>query len=379
LKTDVLIGPAQLGAILSECEESLRQLTHPRDNTRPNWLATHATRSAVKAARAVIAAADNGIGEWGDLPHILRWHRDPNREPAHIRTESADGKVWEAKVTEIKIGSGFNADGSLPDDTALHFWVQFLCPFLRSHTKVLSSAAGAFDFLDRTGDDQTAATERMRAQAADWADCCRVASEIIRTAGSAGRAKLRAFGIAVQLVGQKMAAIDAESEPIIAEHRAEIDRLCADYRDVVQRIESEWKADFGAPYPKDIEDWQRWAARVGWSGERIADGNWKPRDLFPIIEGYLQRLRDQSGGAGDESQPAGLDRNNVAVLYCLSNREPTLQTLDDIVVSAKVSRDTASKALKELIADGLACRPKGERKGATVTDKGRTMAEQIRR
>lgn len=204
-------------------------------------------------------------------------------------------------------------------------------------------------------------------------------SEAATAGDNRGIAKLRAFGIAVQLVGQKMAAIDAESGPIIAEHRAEIDRLCADYRDVVESIESEWEAEFGAPYPKEIEDWQRWAARVGWSGERIADGNWKPQDLFPIIAGYLQRLRDQRGGADDESQPAGLDRNNVAVLFCLSNREPALQTLDDIVVSAKVSRDTASKALKELIADGLACRPKGERKGATVTDKGRTMAEQIRR
>lgn len=204
-------------------------------------------------------------------------------------------------------------------------------------------------------------------------------SEAATAGDSRGIAKLRAFGIAVQLVGQKMAAIDAESEPIIAEHRAEIDRLYADYRDVVERIESEWEAEFGAPYPKEIEDWQRWAARVGWSGERIADGKWKPRDLFPIIEGYLQRLRDQSGDAGNESQPVGLDRNNVAVLFCLSNREPALQTLDDIVVSAKVSRDTASKALKELIDNGLACRPKGNRKGATVTDKGRNTAAQIRR
>jgi len=181
MATDVLIGAEQLGKVLTECEDSLRKLSHPHDQQTPQWLATHATRAAVKAARAVIVAADNHIGKWGDLPHILQWHRDPNREPAHIRTESADGQVWEAEVTEIKIGSGFNADGTLPDDTALVFWVQFLCPFLRSYTKVLSSKAGAFDFLDRSGDDQAAAAERMRAQAADWADCCAVAGEIIRT------------------------------------------------------------------------------------------------------------------------------------------------------------------------------------------------------
>ncbi len=33
--------------------------------------------------------------------------------------------------------------------------------------------------------------------------------------------------------------------------------------------------------------------RVGWNGERIAEGHWTLRDLFPIIEGYLLRLRDQ--------------------------------------------------------------------------------------
>jgi len=145
-------------------------------------------------------------------------------------------------------------------------------------------------------------TKNWQIRARNYAAVCDWLAD--ETANHVGRAKLRAFGIAVQLVGQKMAAIDVESEPIIAEHRAEIDRLYADYRDVVQRIESEWEADFGAPYPRDIEDWQRWAARVGWSGERIADGNWKPRDLFPIIEGYLQRLRDQSGstkGQGDET------------------------------------------------------------------------------
>jgi predicted transcriptional regulator len=89
--------------------------------------------------------------------------------------------------------------------------------------------------------------------------------------------------------------------------------------------------------------------------------------------------KGQGDEAADDRRSAALDRNNVAVLFCLSNREPALQTLDDIVVSAKVSRDTASKALKELIDGGLASRPKGERKGATVTDKGQTMAAQIRR
>jgi hypothetical protein len=129
-------------------------------------------------------------------------------------------------------------------------------------------------------------------------------SEAATAGDSRGSTKLRAFAVALRLVAQKTTAIDAELQPIIAEHQAQIDKLQADYRDVAQRIESEWAAEFGEPYPKQVEDWQRWAARVGWSGERIADGKWKPRDLFPIIEGYLQRLRDQSGstkGQGDEA------------------------------------------------------------------------------
>ncbi len=87
---------------------------------------------------------------------------------------------------------------------------------------------------------------------------------------------------------------------------------------------------------------------------------------------------DAAPAAGDDPLPAGLDRNAVAVLFCLLNRSPELLTLDDIVVAAKVSRDTASKSLNELIGDGLAHRPKGDRKGATVTDEGRTVATLIR-
>ena len=327
--------------------------------------------------------ANKLVGQWRGLAE--RFRRIANND-------CSESEVWAAAAHGGRLIYEMKAAGLLPsielpprepterisdDDSPLMLGVWHLVDFWAinpSHVKWENRDCGDAAESLRVGSTDT---KHWRIRAENYAAVCDALADEV--ANHVGRAKLRAFGIAVQLVGQKMAAIDAESEPIIAEHRAEIDRLQADYRDVVERIESEWEAAFGAPYPKEIEDWQRWAARVGWNGERIAEGNWKPRDLFPIIEGYLQRLRDQSGGTGDESQSAGLDRNNIAVLFCLSNREPALQTLDDIVVSAKVSRDTASKALKELIADGLACRPKGERKGATVTGKGRTMAAQIRR
>jgi hypothetical protein len=177
---DVLVNPAQLISVLDECRQALSNLAHTRDNASPKWLAAHARRTAVKATRAIVAAADNKFGEWGDLPHILQWHRDPNREPAHFRTEAKDGQVWEAKVLEIKLGTGFNADGSLPDDTALSFWLLLVGPMFRSRTKLLASDAGSFDFRAWTADDIAFPVERLRAQAADWADCCRVAAEIVR-------------------------------------------------------------------------------------------------------------------------------------------------------------------------------------------------------
>ncbi|MCC7476717.1 MAG: hypothetical protein IT425_15110 [Pirellulales bacterium] len=117
--------------------------------------------------------------------------------------------------------------------------------------------------------------------------------------------KLQAFAIALRLVGEKTTAIDAALRPIITEQQSEIDRLKADYRDVVQRIESDWEAEFGEPYPKDIDDWYRWAWRAGFPSERILKGDWKLSELFPCIEGYLLKLRDQHGSA--EAQTTGQD------------------------------------------------------------------------
>jgi hypothetical protein len=215
---DVLANPTQLVAVLEECGRTLGEMAHSRSEAKPDWFATHIIRTATKAARAVVCAADHRFGDWGDLPLKFQWFRDPNRKPITVRYISRDGKVVELyPVTNIQFGSGFNMDGSLPDDTALHLWKGVLCPFLRNRSKVSHARAGVFDFPEVLTDEHgqllgrdgkplgsveitnpasggtvrryaalitdyysdAEHIEHMRAIAADSADVCRIASAII--------------------------------------------------------------------------------------------------------------------------------------------------------------------------------------------------------
>lgn len=117
------------------------------------------------------------------------------------------------------------------------------------------------------------------------------------------KAKLLPFSLSVALVNSE-------------EHQAELDRISAEFRSEILRMEDEWEAEFGEPYPKEIEDWYRWAARVGWSGERIAEGNWTLAELFPIIEGYLLQIRDKARKrAGRPSDPIVAKRRERVKKY----------------------------------------------------------------
>ena len=60
-------------------------------------------------------------------------------------------------------------------------------------------------------------------------------------------------------------------------------------------------SDYGEPFPKTLEDWQRWLARIDapcrfLPADKAASGKWTGADILPAIEGYLQRLRDQAPG-----------------------------------------------------------------------------------
>lgn len=147
-----------------------------------------------------------------------------------------------------------------------------------------------------------------------------------RAGAERGLLKLRAFSSAVDRIGTGEVAPGDE-------YQAEINRLYAKYHNEVQRMESHWEAEFGAPYPRSIEEWMRWAARVGWSGERVVQGEWTPRDLFPIIEGYLLRLRDQhpSGAAPAARVATGAARALELVMGCEQGEILKLATSDATV------------------------------------------------
>jgi len=72
----------------------------------------------------------------------------------------------------------------------------------------------------------------------------------------------------------------------------------------------EWEAEFGESFPRTLEDWQRWLARLDAPGRflpaaKAASGDWKGSDLLPAIEGYLRRLRDQKAVVPQQATTAG--------------------------------------------------------------------------
>jgi len=88
--------------------------------------------------------------------------------------------------------------------------------------------------------------------------------------------------------------------------------------------------------------------------------------------GEQQEIPTSDTNPTDGSAP--LDGNEVAVLMLLKNRKPVLCTLDDVT---NMSRNTAGKALRKLIDAGYAHRPKGNRKGATITDSGLSVVQSL--
>ena len=138
----------------------------------------------------------------------------------------------------------------------------------------------------------------------------------------------------------------------------------------------------GKPPPSTIKRSRDDATPVFGPAPDLAELFSEQLDAEYLIAG-IETERGQAGLAlssdGNASLSAGLDRNAVAVLFTLKNREPALLNLDDIIVAASMSRDTATKALRLLFSHGLAHRPTGPRKGATVTDLGRKTAAQLSR
>lgn len=78
-----------------------------------------------------------------------------------------------------------------------------------------------------------------------------------------------------------------------------------------------------------------------------------------------------------EREIGGISDSEVCVLKCLQVRKPALLKIEDIMDATGFSRDTVLKVVKGLIEQKLAHRPKGERKGATLTENGLLIATRI--
>lgn len=75
--------------------------------------------------------------------------------------------------------------------------------------------------------------------------------------------------------------------------------------------------------------------------------------------------------------PSLLTDTETRILCYLRELHPQLRNQLDIGAGADIARATVSKCLKGLREAGLVHRPKGQRKGEGLTDKGKVLADQI--
>lgn len=93
-----------------------------------------------------------------------------------------------------------------------------------------------------------------------------------------------------------------------------------------------------------------------------------------------RRAGESTEHAAGCAAPSLTDEQRRIVIQMME-KHPALCTLDDFETAGKlsVSRRTASDCLAYLCTAGLACRPQGKRKGATLTTKGQEAAAQLAR
>lgn len=103
------------------------------------------------------------------------------------------------------------------------------------------------------------------------------------------------------LMAATLAALEALRDGALAELRSAMHEARAGHVEDAR----DWASAFGEPYPETVEDWERWAARVGVSPDWIIKGEWKPEDIFPLIEGYVQRRKDAVARAPSPPPAAG--------------------------------------------------------------------------
>lgn len=232
---------AKLRKLADTLDEARRELNLAREqSTKLNHLVIRAGRAVIQASRVVVAAVDLGCleiwppGQW--ILSSMRNPNDPNRQL--LKIQKGD---WEAEVGAIKLGSGCNQDGTLPDDTALEIWIHQICPVMHNRQTTAKGNAGTFDFPkvktdddgrivgrdgeplqivehtdpetgERTGMhlqgtaaqvtddyDETDALEHLRCQVADWIDVCDLTADLIREEAANAERRIKSEDSAYEL------------------------------------------------------------------------------------------------------------------------------------------------------------------------------------
>lgn len=79
------------------------------------------------------------------------------------------------------------------------------------------------------------------------------------------------------------------------------------------RARKAWEKVYKYPYPASIEDWQRLATLAGLNPNFVLQGQWKPADVLPIIEGYLQRRAKPAKPYTHKPWPGSRDWHNWGI------------------------------------------------------------------
>jgi hypothetical protein len=125
--------------------------------------------------------------------------------------------------------------------------------------------------------------------------------------------KVRATGVALSVAADVDAVVrsvgsDTITAPLAKikqEMAADMKRVAADMKVELKELDAAWEKEFGEPYPRDFEAVKKLAALAGMNGQTLYEGKFTEADVFPIIEGCLQRLANERAGVAKKRRPKG--------------------------------------------------------------------------
>ena len=187
------------------------------------------------------------------------------------------------------------------------------------------------------------------------------AMEALAHAQNKIRGFFRAFAAGVEAIQ------DHPATKARADHEAELQRVRDDCIAEAQAVIDKWEVKYGEPYPAwNIEDLQRWLARADVPGrylpaEKITAGHWTAGDIFPFIEGHLQKLAEQSSDTeireqADESKTSDDKSALILAALCVHHGYDGRGILNDeplgvrelaTLTEGKASKSTVQRWFKE--------------------------------